>query len=369
MRFAEIPGLQEEKSLLINAVKNNHVAHAQLFFGAEGTGNLALALAFISYLNCLNRQERDSCGECSNCTKIDKLVHPDINFVFPVVSTKKFSGKDAVSSNHLPSWREQILSNPYTSLNDWYEKLDAENKQGNISKEESRHIVKALSLKAFEAEYKVMLIWLPELMHVTAANGILKILEEPPNKTIFLLVSNDYEKLLSTILSRTQLFKIKPFLDDELTTILSGLNMTHSDHGQAIRLASGSVSKAIQIIQNKEHESEANFINWMRSCWKNDFSHLVALADEFAGSSKVKQKSLLNQGLNVLQSGLKTVFGGNDDESELSFADKFVKALNLNSMEQISQALNEALYHLERNANPKILFLSLSMDIGSLLKS
>ena len=212
MRFSDIIGLEDTKQQLIAAVKSNHVAHAQLFFGSEGSANLALALAFATYINCTNQSDSDSCGTCASCTKIDKLVHPDVQFIFPVSSTKKVTGKSVVSSSYMNEWRSFILNNPYSGIEQWSASYGAENKQSNISKEESRNIIKNLSLKAFEAEYKIMLIWLPEFMHPSAANGILKILEEPPKKTIFLLVTNDYEKLLTTILSRCQFLRFDLFM-------------------------------------------------------------------------------------------------------------------------------------------------------------
>ncbi|MCZ6899247.1 MAG: DNA polymerase III subunit delta, partial [Bacteroidetes bacterium] len=196
MRFADIPGLDEIKGNLIKCVLSNKIPHAQLLQGHEGSGNLVLSLAYASYLNCLNRTENDSCGECAACSKIDKLIHPDLHLVFPVSPNAKFTGKDVISANYLNEWRSFILKNPYQNLNDWNNYYGADNKQGNISKEESRQIIKNLSLMAFEGQFKVMLIWLPEWMHPSAANSILKILEEPPDRTLFLMVSHQADNLL-----------------------------------------------------------------------------------------------------------------------------------------------------------------------------
>ena len=368
MKFADIPGLEEEKRLLKQAVANNHVSHGQLFFGKVGSGNLALALAFATYLNCESRDNDDACGRCASCIKMSRLVHPDVSFVFPVVSTKKFSGKDAVSSNYLPVWRNWVLKNPYASLNDWYNELDAENKQGNISKEESRNIIKALTLKSFESEYKVMMIWLPELMHSSAANGILKILEEPPEKTIFILVTCDYEKLLTTILSRTQLFKIKAFSEDDISEILVNSFSVGPDVAQkTAQMSEGSVSQALSLVFEQDLSNESLFAEWMRACWRRDFTELTKLTDTFHTIKKANQQSLFSQGLHLIQRGVLANHGIVKDE--VVFSRKFVEALDFDKIERISQMLSKAGYHLERNANTKILFLSLSLNISEVLAS
>ena len=195
MRFGDIHGLEETKKHLTTSAQRNHVAHAQLFSGVEGSALLPMALAFASYLNCENPTDEDSCGECSSCSKSLKYVHPDIHFVFTVRSTEKITGKDVVSKSYLPAWRNFLLENPYGNSVDWAIEFGGENKQLNISRQESREMVDALSLKAFEGKYKIMIIWMPEKMHPAAANGILKILEEPAANTVFLLVSPQKEQL------------------------------------------------------------------------------------------------------------------------------------------------------------------------------
>ncbi len=219
MRFSNIPGHQETKTALINAVKNHHVAHAQLFFGKEGSANLTLALAYAAYLNCETPTETDSCGSCSSCTKIDKLIHPDLHFVFP--KTAKQSGDDDKNKGDVMShWRNFIFTNPYGNSVDWAELSGSAGKQLNISKEEGKHIIKTVSMKAFEARYKILIIWLPEFMNISAANSILKVLEEPPENTIYLMVTNDYEKLLTTIISRTQLIRVPDFKEEDIERFL-----------------------------------------------------------------------------------------------------------------------------------------------------
>lgn len=374
MRFADITGLQDIKDSLRNAVANNHVAHAQLFDGPTGSANLALALAFASYVNCESPEEQDSCGRCASCIKIDKMVHPDFHFVFPVSSTKKVTGKDVISASYLTEWREFLAQSKYRTLSDWNNFYGAENKQGNISKEESRQIIKNLSLKAFEAKYKIMLIWLPENMHPSAANGILKILEEPPERTLFLLVSNDSEKLLTTILSRTQKVKIRAFRDEELSQILqedAGLDVTQAS--RIAQMADGNLVEAFKLIDNSDDDIHKMFRDWMRLCFSRDFTQLVAWADLFQKMTRVAQNNLFQYGLNVMRETLIHHHVGEElnrvQGEDLGFIQNFGKVMTADKVERASKELNTASYHLERNANAKILFLDLSLQLFKILRT
>ncbi len=372
MKFSDIGGLSEVRDKLINAVKNDQVAHAQLFLGKAGNANLSMALAYTTYLNCENRQEQDSCGTCPSCTKMSKFVHPDVHFVFPVSASKTITGKDVISTNFLKEWRSFLLETPYGDMNQWAAVYGGENKQANISKEESRQIIKKLSLKAFEAKFKVMIIWLPEFMHPSAANGILKILEEPPEKTIFLLVSNDAEKLLTTILSRTQIVTIPQFSDQEVEDILvrkHGIEASRA--GQLAQLADGDLNAALHYMTDVENDNHRLFADWMRDCFKRDFTALVERADGYHAMNKVAQKSLLLYGLTMLRESL--LFATAPDlvrvnGAEGQFLENFSKVMTPNKIGAISEKLNEAHYHLERNASAKMMFLDLSLQISALIK-
>lgn len=378
MRFADIVGLDEVKLNLINSVKNNHLAHAQLLFGPDGSGSLPMALAFATYLNCTNRQptpdgSEDACGQCPSCFKMAKFIHPDLHYVFPVSATKNISGKEVVSSSYMGEWRSFLSKNPYGSLSQWMLHYGGEDKQVNISKEESRHIVRNLSLKAFEGNYKIMLIWLPEFMHASAANGILKILEEPPAKTIFLLVSADVEKLLTTILSRTQIFKIRGFNDEEIARYLTqNFELSKEQAQNAARLANGSLHVAISLLQETKDESHGLYSQWMRYCYERNFSQLIQLADEYQQLNKDAQKGLLLYGLNILRETL--VYPHSQEEQirlqgeERVFVERFSKVMSWDKIQIISEKMNEAIYHLERNASPKIMFLDMSLQIAGTIK-
>ncbi len=379
MRFADITGLEDVKTNLINSVKNNHLAHAQLFFGPEGSGSLAMALAFATYLNCTNRQAapgemEDACGKCPSCQKMAKYIHPDMHYVFPVSATKNISGKDVISNSYLPDWRTFLQKNPYANLSQWMQHYGGEDKQANISKEESRHILRNLSLKAFEGNYKIMLIWLPEYMHVSAANGILKILEEPPAKTVFLLVSSDVEKLLTTILSRTQIFKIRAFTDEEVARYLTTrMELPPEKAEQLARLSNGSLAAAINGTEEVKNDSHGIYSQWMRFCYDRNFSQLIQMADDFHQFSKDAQKALLLYGLNILRETLVYPYTSEENVKlrgdERLFVERFSKVMQWNKVQLISEKLNEALYHLERNASPKIMFLDLSLQIAGIIRS
>ena len=372
MRFSDITGLSDVKEKLINSVKNDHVAHAQLFLGKAGSPNLPMALAYATYLNCEQPLENDACGNCPACVKNNKFIHPDVHFVFPVSPTKNITGKEVISTNFLKTWREFLTSSPFGKLEQWAAHYGGEDKQANISKEESRQIIKNLSLKAFEGRYKVMIIWLPEYMHPSSANGILKILEEPPERTIFLLVSNDAEKLLATILSRTQIITIPGFSDDELVTILTEKHDVPKEQAQRFaHLADGDLTLALRLVNNVEDDNHQWFAAWMRDCFKRDFTSMVQRSDTFHGMNKVAQKSLLAYGTNMMREAIirqmaPELVRVNGQENQ--FIENFSKVINEEKVRTITPLLNEAQFHLERNASARITFLDLSLQISRIIK-
>ncbi|MCS6833995.1 MAG: DNA polymerase III subunit delta, partial [Flammeovirgaceae bacterium] len=306
MKFSEIIGLEETKQALIQAIHHEQVPHAQLFIGKEGSANLALALAYATYLNCTQRQNNDACGECSSCRKYEKLLHPDLHFIFPTNTTKKITKREDALSNGelLKEWRKFVLQNPYRNIVEWSLFIGTENKQCIIPKEESRNIIKALSLKAFEATYKVMLIWLPELMHEATANAILKILEEPSPRTVFLLVTNDAEKILVTILSRTQKVMVRSFEDGEIVAFLRAEGYDEAKAKEAAYLAQGNLQEALRLIQQTQDDQQSFFRDWMRECYKQDYFALFKRSEEFKSWSKEAQKGLMQYGLGILREAI-----------------------------------------------------------------
>lgn len=373
MRFADIPGHTSIKEQLIRAARNDSIAHAQLFAGPEGCPNLALALAFATYLNCEHPTENDSCGICSACSKNSKFVHPDLHFAFPVSGTKNVKTKDAVSQAFLKDWRRFLLEQPFGDLVTWATYYGGEDKQVNISREESRQIIRALTLKAFEGKYKIMLIWLPEYFHPSAANGLLKILEEPPERTLFLLVSSDPERLITTILSRTQRVQIPAFTPEEVTSLLVDRYQTpeHLAH-EVSTLADGSIAQALKLKDDVEDNNQEQLALWMRNCYNRELELLVRQADDFQRSNKLAQKGLLQFSLFILRECVlyhhapELCKGRN---GELDFVKNFSKVMTPDKADRISQLVSESLYHLERNGSPRMTHLDLSLSIMQIMRS
>jgi DNA polymerase III, gamma/tau subunits len=372
MKFSAIPGLSGVKKVLTDAAASNHIAHAQLFVGAEGALNLPLALAFATYLHCENRGEDDACGTCAACSKNLKFIHPDTHFVFPLSNVKGDKDEDRFRADILKLWRSFLMENPFGQLDDWTNYYGGEDKMALISKDESREIVKTLSLKPFESPYKVMIIWQPELMHPSAANGILKILEEPPPKTYFILVTNAADRLLPTIISRTQIVTV-PLLDDaEVETYLCEKhNIDPARAAKIATLADGNLPLAARLMEKEEDNNAQVFTDWMRACFKKNYGALVSFADQYHGMDKLSQRNLMNYSINMMRETMLHVAGANNINrtrgDELKFVQDFSKVMNLEKIEKSFNLINEASYHLERNGSAKMIFLDLSLKISETL--
>ena len=375
MTFAQIPAHADLKRVLTQAAGRGHVAHAQLFRGAEGSAALALALAYATFLNCEGRGEdaNDSCGSCASCLKISKLAHPDLNFVFPVTTTKAVS-KDATSARFAAEWRAFLLENPYQGFNDWMQHIGAENRQGSIAKDEAGALLRLVSLKAFEARYKTVIVWLPELMHPAAANAVLKLLEEPPPATVFLLVSHAPEQLLPTILSRVQPVLVRPLREDELTTYLRDeQHLPLVKARQVAQLAEGNIGAALAgREQSADHNYFEFFREWMQFCYTLKMTSILKKTDEFQKLGRENQKELLSYSLGLLRKvllfGLDPALVPHLPAEEQVFISKFSRFITLRNADQLTQELNDAHYHVERNANPRMVFVDTSLRVGGLLK-
>jgi len=365
LKFSQLPGLQETKSTLRRAVRQSHVAHALLFDGPPGGGGLALALALATYINCEDRGEEDSCGVCASCVKMNKLVHPDLHSIFPLPRAPK-DGEDLLGEL-TPLWRGFLGESPFRTLPEWLEFIKAtSNQQGIIPIKEARAIIGKLSLKSFESEYKIMILWQPELMNLQAANALLKILEEPPAKTLFLLVTEQSDRLITTIISRTQRLVVPAFQDEDVVEYLQKHHNTDPTRARRIAyLCDGDLSAAKQLLSEKEDESHAWFIEWMRECYKRDIVRLVKRADTFDGLSKDKQKAIFDYALRLFRDMLLWTQDAGEllrvPEDELDFVQKFSKAVPAASLEPMITEINEAYYHVERNVRAKMVFLDLSL--------
>ncbi|MBN4051522.1 hypothetical protein JYU16_01785 [bacterium AH-315-M05] len=375
MLFKEIIGQHSVKQRLIQTVKDNRISHAQLFIGPEGSGNLPLAIAYAQYISCENKGERDSCGACPSCVKYNKLAHPDLHFVYPVNKTKEVSKDKVTSADFSNHWRSAVSENPYLNLTQWYNKIGIENKQGIINVEDCNEIIKTLGLKTYEAEFKVMIIWKPERLFHAAAPKLLKILEEPPQKTLFLLVAEDQDQIIKTILSRTQLVKINKISDEELhKEIVEKYRLYKEEATKVVRLANGNYSEALRLIENDENEhfNTLMFPKWMRMCFKRDVLEIMDWVEEISKIGREKQKNFIAYGLHIVRESLVLNYGDAGlvrlNGEELSFTNKFAPFINSSNAFQISDELNKAHLHIERNANPKILFLDLSLRFYEMLQ-
>ena len=370
MRFADIPGHQELKSTLTSSFERNHVAHAQLFHGDEGGAALPLAIAYATYILCENKNGEDACGVCASCQKMQRFVHPDVHFFYPKSSAKSDPGKEKVLQ---ASWRSFLMKDAYGNLDNWVRFADIENKQVQISKDDARNIVKTVSMKSFEGNYKVVFLWYPEMMNGSAANAILKILEEPPAMTIYLLVSYNVERIIRTITSRTQLVKVVPFDEGDVEAYLIGKGEESSQAKKVARIAAGNVLTAQKLLDHSDDLEHEEFQEWMRACLRKDYTTLVKYSEDFSQAGRAKQHSKMSFALTLIRQAIlakgqaSELLKGLGDEGP--FIQKFSGAVSFDGLQGMVTKLNEMIYHLERNANPKMAHLNLSIRFSELLKT
>jgi DNA polymerase III subunit delta' len=377
MRFSEIVGQETIKKKLIQTVLDHRVSHAQLFFGPEGNEKLALAIAYAQFINCQNRSTTipDSCGICPSCIKYQKLIHPDLHFIFPIATTKKVTRKPK-SDDFLEEWRAFLISNNYhVNVHEWFEFIGMENKQGIINADDCNEIIHTLSYKSYESEYKVMILWMVEKLYYAAAPKILKILEEPPEKTLFILITEDPEQVISTIRSRTLLVKIPKISVHELTGFLMGKQgLEEREAGIISRQSDGNLKQTLKRLRHVE-ENRFNFINfrkWMLLCFDNKIVEMVAFSGEIAKIGRENQKDFLLYALRVISYCFSISFGDADiitaEGEELIFLKKISAFINHSNYVQFSGLFNTAIYHVERNAHPQTLFLDISLKAARLFQ-
>lgn len=373
MKFADVIGQEQVKNQLLKTVKNSRVSHAQLFLGQEGIGKLGLAIAYAQYINCSNKQENDSCGECPSCIKYEKLIHPDLHFIYPTATTERFDKPK--SKDFVEDWRQVVLENKgYISLADWYGKIGIERKRAIINARDCNDIIQTLSYKSFEAEYKVMIIWMVEKLFHAAAPKLLKILEEPPDKTLFILVAENQESMLKTILSRTQLIKVPLIQDDDLIETLRQQGHGSAVVNDVVKVSRGSYLEAKSLIENLEVESVNSkwFIDWMRVCWQGDVKAMMAFISGFVRNSRDVQKNMLVYALRLMREAFLVNMNNPElvklNSMEEDFVKKFNKFINAKNIELFNDELNKSIYHIDRNVNASVLFLDMSLKFNQYLK-
>ena len=375
MQFKDIIGQEAVKQKLINSVRENRVPHAQLFLGSVGSGTFPLAMAYAQYILCPNRTATDSCGVCPSCQKISKLVHPDVHFVFPSAANKKVK-KDPESDLFIEEWRNFVLANnAYFDAQSWYQSLDIENKQGYISVRDAATLQRKLNLKAYEGDYKVGIIWMAEKMRVDTANKLLKLLEEPPEKTVFLLIAEDQDELLATIRSRTALMKIPRIENDVLQQALEEkFDCSENEAHDAAMIAEGDWLAACRYVNDKDDEKFffQTFQQWMRLCFLNAMSQLIDFANNIKTIGRERQKELLNYGLKVVRNAMLINNNLSDlvmlPNDEKNFVTKFAPFINSANTMQINELFEESINQIERNGNAQIIFLDDSFKLVLLLK-
>ena len=375
MLFSDIIGHQGIKDKLRASLKLKRIPHAQMFHGPPGTGNLPLAIAYAQYIACSGEKDDDSCEECPSCRKFARLVHPDLHFAFPVNTTKKVT-KDATSNDFITEWREFVLENPYFTPAGWYNHIGIENKQGIINKKEADLIIQKLNLRPFEAEYKFMIIWLPEKMNSSAANHLLKLIEEPPLNTIFLLVSDNPDQVMLTISSRTQPVKLASIDDESLSQALeSGNGLPASDSKNIARLANGNYIKALEII-NVAEESDyffEKFTGIMRSCWSREYLKVNEWVEEMASLGRERLKTFFEYTSRLVRENFISNTGIHEliylTGKEQEFTRKFHPFINGNNVTKLYSEINKASADIERNGYAKIILFDFSLQVMKLIRN
>ena len=365
MQFKDVVGQGELKSHLIREILTDKVSHAQLFLGKSGYGTLPLALAFVQFLFCEDKNEQDSCGVCPSCRKVTELQHPDLHFSFPVVQAI-----EKKSDAFLSDWRAQIKEKSYFNLNDWLKRIDEKGRKPIIGTEESQEIIKKLNLKSYEGGYKVMVIWMAEDMNATCANKLLKILEEPPAKTLFLLISESHESILQTIISRTQLVKVPRIGLDDMSEYLKNVYQLSSNAAQSLASrVDGDLIEALEMLGDS-HEQDENrelFIQLMRVCYKKDVVPMMDWAESAATLTKEKQKIFIRYALHMFRQSMLKNYTQDQltkvSEEENQFLKNFAKFITGNNVFDFMETFNEAHYHIERNANAKLLFTNICFKV------
>jgi DNA polymerase-3 subunit delta' len=380
MLFKDILGQDHIKNYLITTANAGRIPHAQLFIGPEGSGTLPMAMAYAQYILCNNSDGENTTGNSACNLKFEHISHPDMHFVYPITSTDEVKGDSVVSANFLEQWRGFVKENPYGSLFDWYKKLEIPKKQGFISVKESAAINKNLSLKAYEGGYKVMIIWMADKMRTDAANKLLKLLEEPPEKTIFVLISESIDDLLQTIISRCQVVDFLALPEQVITDALIATHKVEANLAKKIaHQCEGNYNKALHLLHKDDDDSvfEEWFINWVRAAFKakgnaSVIADLISWSTTIAKEGRETQKNFLQFCIQFFRQALLLNYQATDlvylePNFENFKLEKFAPFVHGNNIMDIFKELEDAMYHIERNGNSNIILTDLSIKLTRLL--
>lgn len=394
MLFSSVIGQEDIKSQLTDMVQHNRLSHALLFLAREGSGGLPLALAFAQYVVCEKVQGKsdqsaislfgdepvlesgttitDSCGVCAACTKAAAQVHPDIHFSYPVIPRK--AGDKPISTNYITEWREFLKVNPYGNSFDWLQSINAENKQGNITAEECNDILRKLNLKTFESRYKVLVMWMPEFLG-KEGNKLLKLIEEPPANTLFILVAENESMILPTILSRCQLVRIPALTNADISRqLVLKTGITPDQARQLAAVSEGNYREALQQLNHADQDWLHLVREWLNAILKNGPVALAKWIEEISKQGREKQKQflryfnhLLEQSVRMQVLGPESEWAGSLPPTEKDFILRINKMADLAQQEAIVTEIDKAAYYIERNANAKMLFHALSIKLFHIL--
>lgn len=367
----QVVGQQVAKNGLINMWEGNHLPHAMLFLGADGTGGLPLALAFAQYIFCSNKENGASCGHCANCHKCSRLEHADLHVSFPAISPK--SGAKALSRYYIQEFREFITQSPYGSTYDWLQFINAENKQGNIPAEECREIIDHLSLKSYEGGMKVQIIWRPEYLG-KEGNILLKLIEEPPPSTLLILVAEETENMLPTILSRTQVIRLSPVAPADIAQGLADRNLADPRRAaQVAHIANGNFREALRLIRHTENDLFPELRRWFNALFTNNGIELSRFVDDWSKVGREQQKNFLQYVIQMLEHTLRARYlpqvAPALQEDEARFVMRLAaQPLTVEALEQIIEITTQISYHIERNAHGKTQLLALSIQVSRIIQ-
>ena len=377
MFFKDVIGQEELKRQLMDTVRKGIVPHARLFSGEEGTGAFQLALAYARYLNCTDRSDSDSCGKCPSCLKYNEFVHPDLHFVFPMVSNK--SAKKEICDDYLSEWREflkkQIEQRSYFNIDSWLESMGAENKQAIIYAAESESIIHKMNLRIYEAAYRILFVWAPDRMNIACANKLLKIIEEPPANTSILMITDRPDMVLGTIISRSQPIHVRPIPQDVISNELTATwGVAEENAGRIAHLAGGNYFKATGFltVDNDNAFFLEQFKTIMRNGWTRNVAGMKAFAEEMASLGRERQKNFLEFCQRQIRENFMNCLREpeliymNKDEAE--FSEKFSPYVNERNVIDMMDELSLAERHISQNVNSKMVFFDLSMRIIVLIK-
>lgn len=379
MLFKDVLGQDHIKNHLTHSAENGRIPHAQLFVGPEGCGTLPMAIAYAQYILCKNKNGENIDGIDACNLKFNSISHPDLHFAFPVTTSEKVKSKP-VSNYYLEEWRQLIKQQPYGNLFDWYKLLGVENQQGQIGVEEAQEIVKALSLKSYEGGYKVMLIWMADKLNIAAANKLLKLIEEPPNKTVFILITEDEDQIINTIKSRCQVLSFPPLSEDVIkNALIKNYSLEASVAAKIAHQANGNYNKACDLVYHDSEDSQFEewFIFWIRSAFKakgnkSAIHDLISWSEEIAKNGRETQKQFLSFCLDFFRQAMLLNYKADElvflePKSEKFKLENFAPFIHGNNILEISDELQDAIYHIERNGNSKIILTDLSIKLTRLL--